>query len=67
VQLANAVAALSPGDVLVVTRLDLLARSTRDLLNPLDTIARAGAGFRSLHDAWADTTTTTTPRRRMAG
>src|SRR5208337_2885299 len=27
------------------------------LLNTLDTIAKAGAGFRSLHDAWADTTT----------
>jgi DNA invertase Pin-like site-specific DNA recombinase len=33
-----------------------LARSTRDLLNTLDTIAKAGAGFRSLGDAWADTT-----------
>jgi len=34
-----------------------LARSTRDLLNILDTIAKAGAGFRSLADTWADTTT----------
>jgi DNA invertase Pin-like site-specific DNA recombinase len=40
-----------------VTRLDRLARSTRDLLNVLDTVAKAGAGFRSLADAWADTTT----------
>ena len=48
---------LEPGDVLVVTRLDRLARSTRDLLNILDTIAKAGAGFRSLADTWADTTT----------
>jgi DNA invertase Pin-like site-specific DNA recombinase len=40
-----------------VTRLDRLARSTRDLLNTLDAIAKAGAGFRSLADAWADTTT----------
>jgi DNA invertase Pin-like site-specific DNA recombinase len=48
---------LFPGDVVVVTRLDRLARSTRDLLNVLDTIKRAGAGFRSLKDAWADTTT----------
>lgn len=45
------------GDVLVVTRLDRLARSTRDLLNVLDTVARSGAGFRSLRDNWADTTT----------
>jgi DNA invertase Pin-like site-specific DNA recombinase len=43
--------------VLVVTRLDRLARSTRDLLNTLDAIAKARAGFRSLADTWADTTT----------
>jgi DNA invertase Pin-like site-specific DNA recombinase len=48
---------LEAGDVLVVTRLDRLARSTRDLLNILDTIAEAGAGFKSLNDSWADTTT----------
>ena len=35
----------------------MLARSTRDLLNTLDAIAKAGAGFRSLGDTWADTTT----------
>src|SRR5215831_10494129 len=45
------------GDVLVVPRLDRLARSTRDLLNVLDEIGERGAGFRSLKDAWADTTT----------
>ena len=45
------------GDVLLVTRLDRLARSTRDLLNVLDAVAKAGAGFRSLADSWADTTT----------
>ncbi len=55
--LARAIAALGPGDTLIVTRLDRLARSTRDLLNVLDTIAKAGAGFRSIADAWADTTT----------
>jgi DNA invertase Pin-like site-specific DNA recombinase len=55
--LARAIAALGPGDVLLVTRLDRLARSTRDLLNVLDAVAKAGAGFRSLADAWADTTT----------
>jgi DNA invertase Pin-like site-specific DNA recombinase len=55
--LAKAIAALAPDDVLLVTRLDRLARSTRDLLNVLDDIAKAGAGFRSLADTWADTTT----------
>jgi len=56
-QLRRAIAALQPGDVLVVTRLDRLARSTRDLLNTLAAITERKAGFRSLADAWADTTT----------
>src|SRR5262249_41708174 len=55
-ELANVLKRLDTGDVLIVTRLDRLARSTRDLLNILDDIAKRGAGFRSLHDAWADTT-----------
>ncbi len=54
---AKAVAALSSGDALIVTRLDRLARSTRDLLNVLADVAARGAGFRSLSDHWADTTT----------
>jgi DNA invertase Pin-like site-specific DNA recombinase len=41
----------------MVTRLDRLARSTRNLLNILDTITKAGAGVKSLGDTWADTTT----------
>jgi DNA invertase Pin-like site-specific DNA recombinase len=56
-QLARALAALAQGDTLVVVKLDRLARSTRDLLNTLDTIGKAGATFKSLGDAWADTTT----------
>jgi DNA invertase Pin-like site-specific DNA recombinase len=56
-QLARLLAELDAGDVLLVTRLDRLARSTRDLLNILDAIGRAGAAFKSLADAWADTTT----------
>src|SRR6516164_8662660 len=56
-ELAKLLKRLAPGDVLVVTRLDRLARSTRDLLNILDTIGKAGAAFKSLADAWADTTT----------
>jgi DNA invertase Pin-like site-specific DNA recombinase len=47
-------AQLAKGDVLTVTRLDRLARSTRDLLNTLATITAKGAGFRSFNDAWAD-------------
>ena len=56
-QLRRALDQLAAGDVLVVTRLDRLARSTRDLLNTLATITDRKAGFRSLGDAWADTTT----------
>jgi DNA invertase Pin-like site-specific DNA recombinase len=56
-QLRRAVAELNADDVLVVTRLDRPARSTRDLLNTLAAIADRHAGFRSLGDAWADTTT----------
>ena len=48
---------LEAGDVLMVTRLDRLARSTRDLLNTLAAIADRKAGFRSLANTWADTTT----------
>jgi DNA invertase Pin-like site-specific DNA recombinase len=55
--LSRALTALDAGDVLMVTRLDRLARSTRDLLNVLATISERGAGFRSLSDQWADTTT----------
>jgi DNA invertase Pin-like site-specific DNA recombinase len=55
--LGRAIAALGQGDVLLVTKLDRLARSTRDLLNTLDAVGKAGAGFRSLGDPWADTTT----------
>jgi DNA invertase Pin-like site-specific DNA recombinase len=56
-ELAKVLKRLEDGDVLVVTPLDRLARSTRDLLNILDTVAKAGASFKSLGDAWADTTT----------
>jgi DNA invertase Pin-like site-specific DNA recombinase len=56
-QLRKAINRLEDGDVLMVTRLDRLARSTRDLLNTLAAIAERKAGFRSLGDTWADTTT----------
>ena len=56
IQLRKALDQLDQGDLLTVTRLDRLARSTRDLLNTLDVIGTKGAGFRSLGDTWADTT-----------
>ena len=56
-QLTRMMSVLAKGDVLVVTRLDRLARSTRDLLNLLGAIAEKAAGFKSLRDTWADTTT----------
>src|SRR5829696_3815667 len=56
-ELARLMRALNPGDVVLVTRLDRLARSTRDLLNTLAAVADKQAGFRSLNDTWADTTT----------
>jgi DNA invertase Pin-like site-specific DNA recombinase len=55
-ELVKAIGWLEPGDVLVVTRLDRLARSTRDLLNVIAAVTERGAGFKSLKDAWADTT-----------
>jgi len=56
-ELTKVIKRLEDGDLLMVTRLDRLARSTRDLLNILDAIGKAGAGFKSLADPWADTTT----------
>jgi DNA invertase Pin-like site-specific DNA recombinase len=56
-QLRKALNALDAGDVLLVTRLDRLGRSTPDLLFTLDRITALDARFRSLAEAWADTTT----------
>lgn len=56
-ELAKVINKLVEGDLLVVSRLDRLARSTRDLLNVLDAVDKAGAKFKSLGDTWADTTT----------
>ena len=54
-ELARLLDQLRPEDVVVVTRLDRLARSTRDLLDIAETLNRAGAGLRSLAEPWADT------------
>ena len=56
-QLKRALEALGDGDVLIITRLDRLARSSRDLLNVIKQVTDAGATFKSLKDHWADTTT----------
>ena len=45
------------GDAIIVWKLDRLARSTRDLLNTMETLADAGAKFQSLSEPWANTTT----------
>src|SRR5215470_8275680 len=55
-QLAKGIAALNGGDVLVVTKLDRLARSLRDLLVTLSTISEKGAGFKVLDNPALDTT-----------
>ena len=48
---------LREGDVVIVARLDRLARSTRDLLELAEQITVAGASLKSLGEPWADTTT----------
>ena len=55
-QLARAIEALTCGDVLIVTKLDRLARSTRDLLNTLAAVADKQAGFKVLDNPAMDTT-----------
>jgi DNA invertase Pin-like site-specific DNA recombinase len=56
-QLTRLLNALDLGDIVIVTRLDRLARSSLDLLHTVDAITKAGAQFRSLADTWCDTTT----------
>ena len=54
-QLAKLMAKLMPGDIVVVTKLDRLGRSTRELLDLIERIGKAGASFRSLGDPLWDT------------
>jgi DNA invertase Pin-like site-specific DNA recombinase len=54
-QLAKLMASLQPGDIVVVTKLDRLGRSTRELLDLIERISKAGAAFRSLGDPLWDT------------
>jgi DNA invertase Pin-like site-specific DNA recombinase len=55
-QLAKLMARLMPGDILAVTKLDRLGRSTRELLELIERMGKAGAAFRSLGDPLWDTT-----------
>jgi DNA invertase Pin-like site-specific DNA recombinase len=61
-QLARLLDQVREDDVVVVHRLDRLARSTRDLLEIAELLRDAGAGLRSLGEPWADTTS---PAGRM--
>ena len=61
-ELARMLDHLRPGDVVTVTRLDRLARNTRDLLDIAEQLQAKGAGLRSLAEPWADTTS---PAGRM--
>jgi DNA invertase Pin-like site-specific DNA recombinase len=54
--LARCIASLEAGDTLVITKLDRLTHSSRDLLNTLAAVAERGASFRSLVDGRADAT-----------
>ena len=54
-QLAKLMAKLMPGDIVVVTKLDRLGRSTRELLELIERISKAGASFRSFGDPLFDT------------
>jgi DNA invertase Pin-like site-specific DNA recombinase len=58
-ELQRLLKALAPGDVVTVTRIDRLARSTFDLFAIVKRITDAGAQFRSLAEPWADTATST--------
>jgi DNA invertase Pin-like site-specific DNA recombinase len=56
-ELAKLMKAVAPGDTVVVTKLDRIARSSRDLHNILGELKERGVGFTSLGDSWCDTTT----------
>src|SRR5262245_66318693 len=53
-ELARLLKAARPDDTVVVCRLDRLARSTSDLINKLDRIAKAGVSFKSLREKAVD-------------
>ena len=58
-ELLKLLKAITPGDIVTVTRIDRLARSTFDLFAIVKQIVDAGGQFRSLAEPWADTATST--------
>jgi DNA invertase Pin-like site-specific DNA recombinase len=58
-ELQKLLKAITPGDLVTVTRIDRLARSTFDLFAIVKRIVDAGGQFRSLAEPWADTATST--------
>ena len=58
-QLLRMLKAIGPGDLVTVTRIDRLARSTFDLFAIVKQIVDAKGQFRSLAEPWADTATST--------
>ena len=56
-QLEKLLSQLRKDDVLVVTKLDRLARSTSELLRIAEVLNEKSAGLQSLDEPWADTTT----------
>ena len=65
-ELLELLKALTPGDLMTVTRIDQLARSTFDVFAIVKQIVDAGGQFRPLAESWADTATST-GRSKIAG
>ena len=55
-ELSRMIQELEPGDVVLITDLTRISRSTRDLLDIVEQIRRKGASLKSLKDTWLDTT-----------
>src|SRR3974377_469334 len=54
--MAKLMRGILPGDIVVVTKLDRVARSARDLLNIIHELKERSCGFMSRGDTWCDTT-----------
>nr|WP_298795360.1 recombinase family protein [uncultured Acetobacter sp.] len=58
-QLKKLITSLTEGDVVVVTRIDRLARSTFDLFSIVKDITNKKSQFHSIAEPWTDTSTST--------